>query len=275
MCLLIVLRGRFASHPVLVAGNRDERRDRKSAPPGLWVGHRHRAISPRDRRGGGTWLAVGDQGLFAGLTNRAGVPVPAGATTRGALPHLAIDAGDLDAAVAEIGRAVAAGPYGGFQLVLCDGRRTVVLRHAGDGVLERIDWPDELLVVSNEHAPGELRLPDLDRSLAPRPTPDEQLLALQPLLLERGDGGRHAVLKLGADYGTVSSSLIAVPHRDPTQLLWRFAAGSPDHEPYRNYGNLGRRLADESALPSDRPRTLPSDRPGTPPSDRPGTPPSP
>lgn len=253
MCLLIVLRGRFASHPVLVAGNRDERTDRKAAPPGLWVGHRHRAISPRDRVTDGTWLAVGDQGLFAGLTNVSAAPVPVGARSRGALPHLAVDADDLDCALDDVATAVAGAPFAGFQLVVCDGRRTVVLRHE-HGRLSRIDWADELLVVSNEHAPGELRLAGLPAAVAAAASPAEQLEALRPLLLDAGGDGRHPVLKRGDGYGTVSSSLIAVPAGDPQQLQWRYAAGPPDRNEYRNYGNLGRRLiADGSDLPSDRP----------------------
>ncbi len=254
MCLLIVLRGRFASHPVLVAGNRDERHDRKASPPGLWVGHRHRAISPRDRLADGTWLAVSDRGLFAGLTNVVGVDAAPGATSRGVLPHLAIDGGDLDAAIAAVTAAVAAAPFAGFQLVLCDGRRTVCLRHDRRG-LTRIDWDDEVLVLGNEHGPGELALPGLAAALQPRASPADQLEALRPLLLDTGGPGRHAVLKRGSDRGTVSSSLIAVPAVDPLQLSWRYAAGPPDVTEYRNYGNLGRRLLrDDGELPSDRPR---------------------
>ncbi|MGE3174016.1 MAG: NRDE family protein [Planctomycetota bacterium] len=252
MCLLIVLRGRFASHPILVAGNRDERRDRKAAPPGLWVGRRHRVLSPRDRQAGGTWLGVGDHGLFAGLTNIAGVPAPADATTRGALPHLALDQDGLDAAVAAVEDEVGRRPFAGFQLVLADARRVVVLRH--DGGLRRIEWTDELLVVSNEHGPGELRLRGLGAAVAPRPSPQEQLEALRPLLLDPGGDGWHAVRKDGAEYGTVSSSLIAVPRPAPQpdgsqpagpQLVWRYAAGPPDTTPFQNYGNLARRLQPE------------------------------
>lgn len=256
MCLLIVLRGRFETHPIVVAGNRDERRDRRASPPGLWVGHRRRVISPRDRTAGGTWLAVNDRGLFAGLTNVAGAPPPAGAATRGELPHLALDEDDLERAAAAVAAAVAARTYGGFQLVLCDGRRTLVLRHER-GTLQRLPWDDPLLVVSNEHAPGELALPLLSAALAGLrgADPVEGLLdRLAPLLLDRGAEGRHAVLKTGAVYGTVSSSLLAVHATDPAALVWRYAAGPPDGTPYRNYGNLGRRLVDAGELGSDRPR---------------------
>lgn len=243
MCLLLVLRGRFASHPVLVAGNRDERTDRKFSPPGLWVGQRERALSPRDREKGGTWLCVGRSGLFAGITNWSRMPMPEGAASRGELPHLAVEAASIDGAARAVADAVAARPYGGFQLVLADARRTVVLRRC-DGTLQVVEWRQDALVVTNEHGPGELDLPGLDAAIAPRATPQEQLDAMAPLLLQRGGDGAHPVLKKGEGYGTVSASLIAAPASDPLQLVWRFASGPPDEAEFKNYGNLGRRLVD-------------------------------
>ncbi|MGA0870627.1 MAG: NRDE family protein, partial [Planctomycetota bacterium] len=56
MCLLITLVGVDPDHPSIVASNRDERRDRPSAPPGLFVGQKRRILSPRDREAGGTWI---------------------------------------------------------------------------------------------------------------------------------------------------------------------------------------------------------------------------
>ena len=72
MCLLILFRDVDPNFPLLVASNRDEHRERRASPPGLFVGRRHRMLSPRDRRAGGTWMAVSDTGGFAALTNLAG-----------------------------------------------------------------------------------------------------------------------------------------------------------------------------------------------------------
>ncbi|HLQ39131.1 MAG TPA: hypothetical protein VK348_15080, partial [Planctomycetota bacterium] len=135
-------------------------------------------------------------------------------------------------------------------LVLCDGRSTVVLRHAG-GMVTESDWREPVLVVSNEHAPGRLRLPGLpDAAALPRDA-RELLQCLRPLLLDEGGAGRHPVLKRGDLYGTVSSSLLAVPPAGmPQRLLWLYASGAPDVTPYRDYGNLGKRLlpVDDGAL---------------------------
>jgi hypothetical protein len=253
MCLLIVLRGVAPGHPVVVASNRDERFDRKAAPPGLWVGQRRRVIAPRDREAGGTWLGVNDRGLCAGLTNIAGAPQRSGAATRGMLPHLALDQDDLEAAVGAVRAAVLANALNPFQLVLCDGRRTLVLRYR-DAMLGVESWAPPVLVVSNEHEPGQLELPGLSAALPPALELGDRLDRLATLLLDPGGAGRHAILKKGDGRGTVSSALLAVAESGPNALVFRYAAGPPDVTAYRDYGNLGRRLtADEPPLATDPP----------------------
>lgn len=242
MCLLIVLRGLHEDYPILVASNRDEDRERKASPPGLHEGEHRRIISPRDRRSSGTWLAVNDRGMFAGLTNIAGAPDRQAAPSRGNLPHIALDCDDLDAAVAAV-RAALNQPYSPFQLILCDGVRTVVVR-CEDREIQEFAWEEPVLVTSNEHRVGTLSLRGLDRLLGPMQSADRRLELLRPLLLDKGGMGRHRVLKTGGSYGTVSSSLIGIHRDDPRQLIWRYAPGPPDQTSYRNYGNLGRRLID-------------------------------
>ena len=241
MCLLIVLVGVDAGYPIIVASNRDERRGRKSAPPGLFVGSRHRLLSPRDREQGGTWIAVSEHGMFAALTNITAEPKVEGAPSRGHLPHKALDADDLEQAVATITREVADGSYNAFQLLLSDGRQVRVLRHARHE-LQVQTVASRLVVLSNEHAVGQLQLPELEPVLGAGLDLPGRFALLAPVLLQTGGAGRHAILKRGAEYGTVSSSLIGVPRSDPRQLVWEYAAGAPDAVPYRSYGNLGRRL---------------------------------
>jgi uncharacterized protein with NRDE domain len=243
MCLLILLAGVDPDWPVIVAGNRDEQRDRPSAPPGLFVGERMRVLSPRDRLAGGTWLAVGERGLFAGVTNLAGVPRRAGARSRGTLPHLAADCDSVASAVRAVREAVQGAVFDGFQLVVSDGKQTHVFAHA-NGELDEHEVVGGVLVISNEHRLGELELPGLERACAQQLALDDRLAILREQLLDTGSRSGHRILKLGGDYGTVSSSLIAIPARDIRALRWGYAAGSPDVAPYREYGNLARRLID-------------------------------
>lgn len=245
MCILIVLRGLDRDAPLWVAGNRDERRDRPAAPPGVWEGQRLRVLSPRDKLAGGTWLAIDAAGRCAGITNLAGEPASPGAPSRGHLPHLALDAPDWATAIDRVRAAVAAAPYGGFQLVLASAERVVVLRHRR-AVLEVRDWSLPVLVVTNEHGPGELEVPGLLAAAAPGLAAAVRFQHLAQVLRDPGGPGRHAVCKVGGAYGTVSSSILALPRDVPRGLLWWYAAGSPDATAYRNYGNLGRRLLPES-----------------------------
>ena len=100
------------------------------------------------------------------------------------------------------------------------------------------------VVITNEHRPGELVLPGLERALEPGLDLEGRLDALAVLLLDTGDSSGHRVLKTGGEYGTVSSSLIAIRPGSPRDLVWRYAPGSPDETDYRSYGNLARRLVE-------------------------------
>ena len=244
MCLLVVMVGCDPEYPIVVASNRDERKDRKAAPPGLFVGKTRRLLSPRDREKGGTWLAVGEHGLFAGITNVAGQPVDPSAKTRGELPHLALDADTLDGACEVVAKEVASARYNAFQIVLCDGKRMRVLRWV-DQVLSTLEARPPLLVITNEHAPGALASAPFAPAVEAGLQVAQRFARLLPFLRDEGALTGHRVLKRGAEYGTVSASLIAVPTRDPRKLIWEYAAGAPDEVTFKSYGNLGRRLVED------------------------------
>lgn len=241
MCSLIVLRRVDVRHPLLVAANRDERRDRPASPPGLWHGERRRVLAPRDRIAGGTWLGVDDRGRFAGITNVFGEAPVDGAPSRGLLPLLALDQDDLEDSVTAVGDALRHQQHAAFQLVIADRDRIIVLRHAG-GELRRIDWQEPVLAISNEHAPGLWQPRGVTPALYAGLPVGRRLEALRAVLCDRGGDGHHAVCKHGESYGTVSSSLLAVPNERLDELLWRYAPGPPDQIAYRNYGNLAARL---------------------------------
>ena len=87
MCLLIVLAQVRDDLPLVVAANRDERLDRPAVPMAVLRESTPRVVGGRDDLAGGTWLAVNDHGVVAGLTNRPtlGGPDPA-KRSRGELP---------------------------------------------------------------------------------------------------------------------------------------------------------------------------------------------
>ncbi len=70
MCLLIVFSRVVPGWPLIVAANRDERLDRPAEPLTLLRANGPRTVGGRDLMAGGTWLAVNDHGVVAGLTNK-------------------------------------------------------------------------------------------------------------------------------------------------------------------------------------------------------------
>jgi uncharacterized protein with NRDE domain len=69
VCLLIVLSRTHPEHPLVVAANRDERLDRPAQPMAVIRADSPRVLGGRDLLAGGTWLAVNEHGVVAGLTN--------------------------------------------------------------------------------------------------------------------------------------------------------------------------------------------------------------
>jgi uncharacterized protein with NRDE domain len=70
VCLLIALSRVLPGWPLIVAANRDERLDRPAEPLTVLRSNRPRTVGGRDLMAGGTWLAINDHGVVAGLTNK-------------------------------------------------------------------------------------------------------------------------------------------------------------------------------------------------------------
>jgi uncharacterized protein with NRDE domain len=68
--LLIAMFGMVPDAPLIVAANRDERFDRPAVPITVLRERRPRILGGRDELAGGTWLAVNEHGVVAGLTNQ-------------------------------------------------------------------------------------------------------------------------------------------------------------------------------------------------------------
>jgi len=94
VCLLVVAFRLFEEAPLLIGANRDEFLERPAVSMTVLRPRHPRALGGQDLASGGTWLAVNERGVFAGLTNQ---PREAGRDasrrTRGELP-LALTAGD-------------------------------------------------------------------------------------------------------------------------------------------------------------------------------------
>jgi uncharacterized protein with NRDE domain len=102
VCLLIALSRTIPGTPLLVAANRDELYARPAEPLTVLRDAAPRILGGRDQVAGGTWLAVNEHGVLAGLTNQPSASRDATKRSRGELPLAFAAYPDAATAVAEV-----------------------------------------------------------------------------------------------------------------------------------------------------------------------------
>ncbi len=233
MCTVVILFRPGHDWPVLLAANRDEQIDRAWDLPAQHWPEYPGVVAGRDRTAGGTWMAVNQNGLVATVLNRQGSLGPvAEKRSRGELPLLAASCGSAMEAAAAIA-ALDPGQWRSFNMVLADRHHAVFLRGLGQG---RVEWRQlepgcHMVTAHDVDDPGSPRVArHLARfSAAVPPMPD---WGGWPALLSdvSGDAGEQINVRPRAGFGTVCSSLLAIPATGPP--AWLFAAGAPDITPF-------------------------------------------
>ncbi|TWT44135.1 hypothetical protein RAS1_05430 [Phycisphaerae bacterium RAS1] len=157
MCTMTIIpRAAESTLRMRLAFNRDESRTRPLAlPPVVRPFGARRAILPIDPVSDGTWIAVNDAGIAAGLLNvygESGAGAVRGARSRGEIIPSILDCTSLEAALDRLtGRAELAAEFSAFDLVLSDGLRWAELRldHAGVRALRPRILDEPLLFTSS------------------------------------------------------------------------------------------------------------------------------
>jgi uncharacterized protein with NRDE domain len=121
MCLLVVAWRLDPEAPLVVGANRDERLDRPAQAMTILRASGPRIIGGLDEEAGGTWLAVNEHGVVAGLTNR---PSPDGRDptkrSRGELPLALAEHRDAASAVQDFTERFRPSDYNPAWLVVGD-----------------------------------------------------------------------------------------------------------------------------------------------------------
>jgi len=208
VCTILLRLDPDGAEPVVLAANRDEYRGRAAddpmeIAPGVYAG--------RDRRAGGTWLAVGARGLAA-VTNIGGTVRRDDARSRGELPLLAL-AGRLPHDFAA---------YNAFNLLVVDAGGARVFTHTDTGEVARPVMLDPgVHVIVNE---------PFTTTDGPRARHAAALLANRApgfdLLASHGPPAEHGLCHHGDTYGTVSSTVVALDRAFHVSRYWH-RAGLP------------------------------------------------
>ncbi|MGD0392886.1 MAG: NRDE family protein [Acidimicrobiales bacterium] len=133
MCLLVFAWQTEPGFPLVVAANRDERLDRPARSLCVLNERDPRILGGRDDLAGGTWLAVNEHGVVAGLTNR---PSPGGRDptkrSRGELPLVLAGRRTAEAGVHDLIQKVQPGLYNPAWLLVGDRESLFYLELAPD-----------------------------------------------------------------------------------------------------------------------------------------------
>ena len=237
MCLLIVAWKVRDDLPVVVAANRDERLDRPASAMALLSEGPPRVLGGRDEQAGGTWFALNEAGVFAGLTNR---PPTAGADpvkrSRGELPlALAAHASAAEAVDAFAGRFRPV-DYNPAWLLVGDRRALFAVDMTGTGSPRVTPLAPGLHIVENQPPGTESpKVAHVRGRLAGVGTlpPGELGARLEAVLADHtapGEGERAALSAACVHtegYGTRWSGIVTVPRDEGARPRFRYAGGPP------------------------------------------------
>ena len=244
MCTVIILRRPGDDWPIVIGANRDEMKGRPwLAPARHWPERRH-VTAGLDEEAGGTWLALGDDGIVAAILNRYGSLGPApGKRSRGELPLEAVDYAEARVAASALAH-LEPTSYRSFNLVIADAKDAFWLKSDGK-CIEKAEIPEGVSMITahdlnDTEGAGRIRyhLPRFRAAPPPDPKTDDWMSWEALLASTDGEEGANhgGALNIETEYGfaTVSSSLLALPAvgRFGVKPVWKFHAGRPNGKPY-------------------------------------------
>lgn len=239
MCLLAIQYKSVAEAPILVAANREEFYDRPSSAPSIQSG-KPRALCGIDQQAGGTWLGVNQHGLFVGACNRRKMNRPIAPRSRGLLCRELLRASSAQAAVDMAMEALNNDEYDGVNFVVADSRGGWAI-HGGDDInAQQLEEGLNLIGGGDLNDSRDERV-KLAHRLLTLQTLDSavKFLAVASKVFARPAAapGRPGMVMEGREWGTVSSTLIALGKK-PRDAIYQFAGGAPTKTPYEDFSPL-------------------------------------
>lgn len=242
MCTLILLWRAVDHYDIVLGMNRDESAMRPAEPP-TFVDGSPAIVAPHDRRAGGTWLGASGDGLVMALSNRRGRNSTT-ARSRGLLLLDALRSPSIPAADILIQRETQAHEYNLFNLLAATRREVRFFRY--DGQVSVMRGHEGVNVLTNEggNVTGDPKLELVQNLIAKSSirSPQDAIRTLQATLRTHASGGGVSLCNHAMGGGTVSSTILALSNADPGEHALLYADGAPCQTPYRDYGEVVRRL---------------------------------
>jgi uncharacterized protein with NRDE domain len=246
VCLLVVASRVVADEPLIVGANRDELLERPSTAVTVLDDGPPRVLGGRDELSGGTWLAVNEFGVCAGLTNQPlGDAKDPSRRSRGELPlELARHTTAADA-VAALLAAFHPADYNGSWLLVGDRTSLFFVDFTGPGDGTALALPPGIHVLENRALGETSPKVDLVREAidsAPSPDGDQVADTFRRTLADHrnpeGEARPNAANCVHLEtFGTRSSCIVRVPSGTGSPRLW-VADGPPCTTAYRDVSTL-------------------------------------
>ncbi len=243
MCMMAILYKIAGNTPILIASNRDEFFNRPTQAPKIQSGS-PRAVFGTDLKAGGTWFGVNQHGVFVTVTNRPKTMVPAEPRSRGLLCRELLKTSNTQEAAERAAKELATGAYAGANYVCADAESAVVV-YGGDRI-EVVEIKPGLHLLSN----GDLDDPndprhEFVRRMLTLHTLDSAVtfLAVASRVFSRKPEvvGQRGAIITGKDYGTISSTLLALANKIQ-QSTYQYAPGPPCDRSYDDLSALLRQV---------------------------------
>lgn len=194
MCTLAIYLRVFPDLPVVVAANRDEFLARPAVPPTiLW--EKPLIIGGKDLKAGGTWLAINEFGMIAGLLNRrSDLPADPNCRSRGLLCLDALKHRTVDEALRFV---TAQDPenYNPFNLLLASREQAAVAHN-------RMGRIDATTLSAGTHLLTNLDVNDFECPRISRSFSRFTALAVEPALAAEPSRMRQRLAELLSDHST-------------------------------------------------------------------------
>jgi uncharacterized protein with NRDE domain len=243
MCTMAIYYRAVRGTPILVAANREERFDRPTQYPKIQPGT-PRVVCGIDRKANGTWLGVNQHGLFCAVLNRPKKRPPMEPRSRGLLCRELLDLRNAREASEYAAEELATGMYDGANYVCADAKFAAVVY--GGNKIEVMEIIPGLHVITNGDM-DDIRdeRHELVRRMLTLHTLDSAVtfLAVASRTFSRKPDsyGRRGVVMLGKEFGTVSSTLLALSRKIQSSVM-QYSPGPPCDHAYDDLSALLRQV---------------------------------
>ncbi len=239
MCLLAIQYRVVSESPILVAANREEFFDRRSTGPSIQAG-KPRILCPTDQRSGGTWLGVNQHGVFVGICNRRTLEPLGSNRSRGLLCKEVLRGSDSQSCMERALEELDKHQFEACNLVVADRDRGFVIHHEYENEVVEMRAGLNIVGARNLNDPRDERVQLASRLLTLQTLDSPvKFLAVASRVFARSPTptGRANMVMRGADYGTVSSTLIALGAK-PRDAIYQYSDGPADEARYEDYSPL-------------------------------------